>query len=161
MHCCIALAIGWLAAFVNGDSPPTLPTISSLSFSGNGCPQNGTGDKVVTATGDFNELDFVFHHFTAAIPGDGPASRTTNCQAHLTASGTTPGWQVSPSNITFKGFTVLQPGATLTIYITAYWSQSASQTVRTIIKQALRFQANSMTDYNYKIIQKHRQRANH
>lgn len=129
MRALIAFAITCLTAFVSADAPPTLPKITSLSFSGNGCPQNGTGDKVVTASGDWNELNFVFHHFTAAIPGDGPASRTTNCQAHLTASGTTPGWQVSPSNITFKGFTVLQPGATLTIYITAYWSQSASQTV--------------------------------
>ncbi|KAJ9155238.1 hypothetical protein NKR23_g1798 [Pleurostoma richardsiae] len=111
------------------DEPPYLPSISSISFSGNGCPQDGSSGRVVNATGSWSELDLTFHNFTATIPGQGSSSRTSNCEAHISASDAAPGWQVSPGRVSVRGLAVLDPGTSLTLFVTAYWSQNASETI--------------------------------
>jgi len=98
---------------------PATPRISSISFSGNGCPDNAK------YTGNFNNACFTFSDFAGSAPG---SNSTLNCQVHLVGTAATPGWQVSLKSSVTKGHVVLAPGTTLTHYTTSYFSQDAAVT---------------------------------
>ncbi|KAL2126966.1 hypothetical protein VTI74DRAFT_11546 [Chaetomium olivicolor] len=100
-------------------TPATTPKITSISFSGNGCVRDPK------FTGSFDDPTVTFYNFAATLPG---ANQTVNCQAHLQATGASPGWQVALKSNTVKGHVVLQPGTTLAYYTTVYFSQDASNT---------------------------------
>lgn len=119
----IALSLLALMRLSTGDSPPSLPTITSVSYSGNACPQ---GSNSVTETGDWGSLGFSFSNFSASSPG---TTSNRNCQVHLEASGASAGWQVSLSDIAVHGHTVLQPGAHANYWTTSFWSESPANTV--------------------------------
>src|SRR4051812_27019074 len=62
--------------------PPTLPNVTSVSFSGNGCPQ-GTAEYV-SLNSRWSEAVFAFDRFRAEDAGASaaPTDRTQNCQVH-------------------------------------------------------------------------------
>ncbi|KAL8294585.1 hypothetical protein RB597_007783 [Gaeumannomyces tritici] len=104
--------------------------ITSISFSGNGCPQ-GTHMQV---TGDLiSGLQFTVPNFTVASRSDfDPRKRTANCQAHLNIGVGEKGWQISPDLIGYRGFSVLDSSGTrVDFYVTSYWSHDAAVTEST------------------------------
>ena len=106
--------------FASADAPS--PSIASISFSGTGCPNNGA-----SVSGDFSHPTFTFKHFAAVSPG---VNSTVNCEAHITTSGSTDGWQVALDKVNVKGHLVLDPNTDLTYFITSYFSQDAGNSVR-------------------------------
>ena len=104
--------------------PPTLPNLTSVSFSGNGCPQ-GTAEYV-NLNSRWSEAIFAFDRFRAEDPGTSPTERTQNCQVHANLEGGATGWQVAVQSMTVRGFASLSAGSALTAYGTVYWSQNAA-----------------------------------
>lgn len=105
-------------------SPPTAPKITTLVFSGTGCPNNSGSVKSNTGLLDEN-ISFSFGQLT----GDS----TDNCQVHLQSSGGTAGWQVAIKDVEYKGHLKLKPGTTLDTFTTVFWSEKAAQTVRSLL----------------------------
>jgi len=107
------------------DAPSALPRITSVSYSGDGCPSSSPG---VERTGaGFGDVGFRLNGFEATLPGIDTSS--TACQIHLQASGCSAGWQVGIQSATVKGHLVLDPGASVDWYLTSYWSENAGNTV--------------------------------
>ncbi|KAI0099922.1 hypothetical protein GGR51DRAFT_381793 [Nemania sp. FL0031] len=105
-------------------APIALPRITSLSYSGSGCPSSSPG---VERTGaGFSDIGFRLNGFSASLPGIENAN--ANCQVHLQATGCTSGWQVGIQSATVKGHLTLDPGASITWYLTSYWSENAAAT---------------------------------
>lgn len=102
--------------------------ITSVSFSGNGCPQ---GTRIQFA-GDLNSgLQLTVPNFTVVSRGSDfdPRKRTANCQAHLSIAVGEKGWQISPDMIGYRGFSVLDSTDTrVDFYVTSYWSHDAPTT---------------------------------
>ncbi|XXG98034.1 hypothetical protein Hte_004351 [Hypoxylon texense] len=104
-------------------APFSPPVIRSVSFSGNGCPQNG-GLKQIS--GGWQHFAFTLPDFAASYGGSKPTS--VNCQAHMNLEGGEPGWQVAIKDVWTKGHVELEPNVKLSQYITAYYSQDAANT---------------------------------
>ncbi|KAI1203957.1 hypothetical protein F5X97DRAFT_337821 [Nemania serpens] len=105
-------------------APSALPHIASISYSGTGCPSSSPG---VERTGaGFNDIGFRLNGFAATLPGI--ETSTTACQIHLQATGCAAGWQVGIQSATVKGHLVLDPGASITWYLTSFWSENAAAT---------------------------------
>lgn len=98
------------------------PRISSISFSGNGCP------KDPKHSGGFTDPTFTYHGFALALPG---ANRTANCQVHVqaTTGAGAAGWQVALRTNSVRGHVVLSPGTRLEYYTSVFFSQEAGKTV--------------------------------
>ncbi|KAI8963002.1 hypothetical protein F5Y11DRAFT_321073 [Daldinia sp. FL1419] len=109
------------------EAPFTPPTIQSVSFSGNGCPQDG-GKKQVS--GGWQHFTFTLPDFAATYGGSKPKS--VNCQAHMSLAGGEPGWQVALKDVWTRGHVELEPDVKLTQYITTYYSQDAANTISTV-----------------------------
>ncbi|KAI1336292.1 hypothetical protein F5Y15DRAFT_419083 [Xylariaceae sp. FL0016] len=105
------------------DAPPSMPRVSSITYSGSGCPSSSPG---VDKLGSWNDLAFRMNGFEAKVPGT--ATSTENCQVHLQASGCSAGWQVGIKDVYVRGHLALDPGATLDYYVTSFWSQDAANT---------------------------------
>lgn len=117
----VAAVAAFSSDLVTCQTPASGPTTTRITFSGNGCPQGPSA-----RTGGFSDGVYTFNHFAASYPG---TNSTVNCQAHINASGSSPGWQVALSTLDAKGHVVLDPGTTLNYYTTVFWSASASATV--------------------------------
>jgi len=100
-------------------TPSKIPTISSITFSGSGCPSNPRW------TGTFDDLAIFYNNFDAALPGD---SKNLNCQVHLQGTGGSPGWQVALKETWVSGTLRLQQGTKLEWVETAFFSQDAART---------------------------------
>ncbi|TGJ84489.1 hypothetical protein E0Z10_g4280 [Xylaria hypoxylon] len=104
--------------------PGAQPRITSVSFSGSGCPSSS---PAVERTGaGFSDVGFRMNGFQASLPGIDTSN--TNCQVHLQATGCASGWQVGIQSATIKGHLVLDPSASITWYLTSYWSENAGTT---------------------------------
>jgi hypothetical protein len=112
----LAAASAVAAESVPANAPPQ---ITSIKFSGNGCT------KEPKFSGSFNNPTITFPDFSVSIPGD----KTSNCQAHLQATGASPGWQVAIKKNVVKGYLVLSPGSSFTHFTTIFFSQDAANTV--------------------------------
>lgn len=106
-----------LAAAVN---PASQPTITSVQYSGNGCPNDAS------MSGGFPDPTFTYNRFNAALPS---ANETANCEIHVQAAGASSGWQVAVSGVTVCGHLSLDPGTQLDYYTTVYYSENAGDTV--------------------------------
>lgn len=107
--------------------PAAQPHITSVSYSGSGCPSSS---PAVERTGaGFDDIGFKLNGFSASLPGIENAN--TNCQVHLQATGCSAGWQVGIQSATIKGHLILDPSASITWYLQSYWSENAGTTVGT------------------------------
>ncbi|KAH9904967.1 hypothetical protein F4778DRAFT_53119 [Xylariomycetidae sp. FL2044] len=104
-------------------APFTPPVIESVSFSGNGCPQDST-PKVQSSA--WESFSFTIPSFLLSTTN--VETRTANCQAHLNLGEGPPGWQVALRDVWSRGHVELAPGVSLTQYITVYYSQDAAKT---------------------------------
>ncbi|KAH8163586.1 hypothetical protein CIB48_g4673 [Xylaria polymorpha] len=105
-------------------TPGSLPKVTSLTYSGSGCPSSSPG---VERTGaGFGDIGFQLNSFQASLPSIETAN--TNCQVHMQASSAPAGWQVGIQSATVKGHLVLDPSASVTWYLTSYWSENAGTT---------------------------------
>jgi len=111
-------------------APPSIPTISKLSFSGPGCTQGSN----LKWSGNVDELTIRYSEFAARNPGDG----TSNCQVHIQTAGGTEGWQYALKSTELKGSVSLDAGATLTVFTSVYFSENAGNTVSTISRSTSR-----------------------
>lgn len=102
------------------DTPASLPRISSITYSGNGCL------KDPKLTGDLNSPTFTYTNFAASSPG---TSQTLNCEVHINLSGGSSGWQFAIRENWVKGRVVLPPGGCLDYYTQVFFSQNAGKTV--------------------------------
>lgn len=103
-------------------------TIGSVSFSGNGCPQNSVSTSI---SPDRQVITFGFDQFQAYIgPGTSVQDRSKNCQLHLNLKYP-PGWSFAVVESTYHGFAQLDSGVTAAFLSTYYYSQDASNTVTT------------------------------
>ncbi|OTA55568.1 hypothetical protein K449DRAFT_438488 [Hypoxylon sp. EC38] len=109
------------------EAPFSPPTIKTISFSGNGCPQDG-GRKQIS--GGWEHFAFTLPDFAASYGGSKP--KTVNCQAHMNLVEGESGWQVAVKDIWTKGYLELEPDVKLTQFITTYYSQDAANTVSTV-----------------------------
>lgn len=117
----VTLAMAALyAPFAAADSPASQPKITSVQFSGNGCP------NAASMSGSFGDPTITYNRFAAALPG---ANETVNCEVHVEAAGASSGWQVAVSDVTVCGRLSLDPGTQLDYYTTVYYSEDASATV--------------------------------
>lgn len=110
------------AAAASAAAASPSPRISSISFSGNGCP------KDPKHSGGFTDPTFTYHGFALALPG---ANRTANCQVHVqaTTGAGAAGWQVALRTNSVRGHVVLSPGTRLEYYTSVFFSQEAGKTV--------------------------------
>ncbi|KAF2202024.1 hypothetical protein GQ43DRAFT_431120 [Delitschia confertaspora ATCC 74209] len=96
--------------------------ITSVQFSGPGCPQ---GSNSASIDGNWNNSNLHFKQLGTALPGDG----SENCQVHFQGSGATPGWQVSLSEVSAYGKASLKPGTKFQWFVQAFWSDDAADTL--------------------------------
>ncbi|KAI1382927.1 uncharacterized protein F4822DRAFT_421589 [Hypoxylon trugodes] len=108
-------------------APFSPPVVKSVSFSGNGCPQNG-GKKQVS--GGWRHFTFTLPDFAASFGGSKPKS--VNCQAHMNLAGGEPGWQVALKDVWTKGHLELSQEVKLTQFVTIYYSQDAANTISSV-----------------------------
>ncbi|KAI0160839.1 hypothetical protein GGR52DRAFT_148748 [Hypoxylon sp. FL1284] len=108
------------------NAPFSPPVIRSVSFSGNGCPQDG-GTKNVS--GGWQHFAVTLPDFAVSYGGTKPKS--ANCQAHMSLEDGEPGWQVALRDVWTKGHLELEPAVKLTQFITVYFSQNAADSVST------------------------------
>lgn len=106
------------------DGPSSLPHITSVQYSGVGCPSSA---PAVDKSGGFDDASFRLNAFS--VSNADVYSSTANCEVHVQASGASAGWQVGVSDVYVRGRLVLDPGAQMDFYVTTFWSQSAANTV--------------------------------
>ncbi|KAI3330602.1 hypothetical protein F4824DRAFT_515467 [Ustulina deusta] len=107
---------------------PVTIQISSVSASGNGCPQ---GSVTTSLSPDRQVVTFGFDSFQTYIgPGTSVADRTKNCQLHLNLVYPG-GFQFAVVESTYHGYAQLEKGVTGTFYSTYYFSQSPADTTTT------------------------------
>ncbi|RYC57538.1 hypothetical protein CHU98_g8675 [Xylaria longipes] len=113
----------------SGTTPdPTTILITSVSASGNGCPQ---GSVATELSPDRQVVTFGFDAFQTYIgPGTSIADRTKNCQLHLNLKYPG-GFQFAVVESTYHGYAQLEKGVTGTFYSTYYFSQSPADTTTT------------------------------
>lgn len=100
---------------------PAVPRITSVQYSGSGCPNNAA------RSGDFNNPTFKYSNFAAISPG---TSKTANCEVHVQADGASAGWQVALSQVNVQGHLKLDAGMNLDYYTQTFFSENAGNTVR-------------------------------
>lgn len=106
------------------DAPSSLPRVTSIQYSGSGCPSSAPG---VDQLGSWDDLAFRLNNFEVSLPN--AVDSTANCQVHLQVSGCSAGWQVGIKDVYVNGHLVLDPGVELDFYVTNFWSQDAAKTV--------------------------------
>ena len=118
-----------LAQGAGAEMPPSSATVTSSSWSGNGCPQ-GTVEFLPGNPDGTLDTGYVVlrRYFTAIGSGTGPTDRTRNCQAHINVNDIPAGWQFAVKNVKVKGYYDIQ-NATLTVFATAYFSQNPRDTM--------------------------------
>lgn len=105
---------------IAADTPASQPRITSVQYSGNGCPNDAS------RSGSFNDPTFTYNRFAAVLPG---VNQTVNCEIHVQAAGASAGWQVALSDVNIDGHLVLDQGTRLDYYTTVYYSENAGSTV--------------------------------
>lgn len=104
-------------------APEHAPRITSLKFSGTGCPNDSGSVKAV-----YGELgdgpSFTFSQFS----GDD----TDNCELHIQSTSGSQGWQAALKSVAYQGNVQLSSGSELDTVTQAYWSENASDTVSTL-----------------------------
>ncbi|KAI0132057.1 hypothetical protein BJ170DRAFT_612234 [Xylariales sp. AK1849] len=106
------------------DAPADLPHVTSIQYSGNGCPSSA---PAVDESGSWNDLTFRMNAFEVSLSS--VADNTANCEVHIQAAGAAAGWQVGVKDVYVKGHLVLDPGAELDFFVTTFWSEDAANTV--------------------------------
>jgi hypothetical protein len=106
------------------DAPASLPHVTSIQYSGSGCPSSAPG---VDKLGSWDDLAFRLNAFQVSLPD--AVDSTENCEVHVEIAGCSSGWQVGIKDVFVKGHLILDPGAELDFYVTSYWSEDAATTV--------------------------------
>ncbi len=120
------LAAGLVSGVVLDDispEPPVLPDVTSVTFSGSGCPQGSTNVSIPTSS--WADWTFSLHQFSPEDPdkATSAAGRTQNCQVHATLVTKSPGWQLAVRSASMRGFSSLSSGSSLAAFATIFWSQ--------------------------------------
>ncbi|OIW34602.1 hypothetical protein CONLIGDRAFT_638951 [Coniochaeta ligniaria NRRL 30616] len=133
----ITVAIAALyAPLAAADTPASQPRITSVQYSGNGCPNDAS------RSGSFSDPTFTYNRFAAVLPG---TNQTVNCEIHVQAAGGSAGWQVALSDVNIDGHLVLDQGTRLDYYTTVYYSENAGST--TTARQHISNNGGSTLDY--------------
>ncbi|KAF9869657.1 secreted protein [Colletotrichum karsti] len=95
--------------------------IKSLTHSGPGCPQ----DAKVTWSGGLDDLTITFSDFSESLA----AGQMTSCQVHLLVDQGEPGKALQLQDVVVRGGLYLGANSRVDFYTTAYWSETAGDTV--------------------------------
>ncbi|KAL2881218.1 hypothetical protein SGCOL_003509 [Colletotrichum sp. CLE4] len=95
--------------------------IKSVTHSGPACPQS---DRL-TWSGGLDDLTITLPDFSETIA----AGQTTSCQVHLLIDEGDPGKALLLQDVTVSGGLYLSSNTKVDFYTTAYWSETASDTV--------------------------------
>jgi hypothetical protein len=106
-----------MAIAPRGDEP-NAPSVSAVTHSGNGCPQ----DSVVESSN--GGRTFKIYDFAAKAPG---GDTTQNCALHFTVAGVA-GWQVSVKHVSVRGYAQIPVGSAINSFFTNFWSASPEDT---------------------------------
>ncbi|ORY16019.1 hypothetical protein BCR34DRAFT_598051 [Clohesyomyces aquaticus] len=107
-------------ALVAAICPDPVPQISSLQWSGTGCPSSSAGAVKSYGPMDFSEVKaFTFNQLDS--------DNTEACEIHLQAK-TPAGWQVAIKEVAHTGDVTLKPNSELDWYTQIYWSKNAADT---------------------------------
>lgn len=110
-------------------APPQV-TISSSTYSGNGCPQ-GSVSSIISP--DKTTITFGFDRFLAAIGPSAPQNgQQKNCQLHLDLRYPS-GFQMSLVTATYHGYVRLDQGVEASFISSYYFSQNAGATANSRI----------------------------
>ncbi|KAF2270324.1 hypothetical protein CC78DRAFT_508107 [Lojkania enalia] len=100
-------------------APASAPKITSLKFSGSGCP-NDSGSVKSTSGFLSDAASFTY----SQLRGDS----TDNCEIHIQASGGSQGWQFAIKEIEWRGNVQLKPGTQLDTITQVFFSEKAADT---------------------------------
>lgn len=113
----------------SGSAPnPDDITITSTTYSGNGCPQ---GSVSTSSSDDKTVITYGFDQFQTYIgPGVASSEKSKNCQLHLNLKYPG-GFQYAVVDATYHGWARLDDGVTGSFITTYYFSQDAGKTQTT------------------------------
>lgn len=101
-------------------APEVPPKITSLKFSGSGCPNNSGSVKSTSGVlGDSATFTF------GQLRGD----NTDNCEIHIQSTGASQGWQAAVKEVEYQGNVALAPSSQLDTITQTFWSDHAADTV--------------------------------
>ncbi|KAF2478225.1 uncharacterized protein BDR25DRAFT_276064 [Lindgomyces ingoldianus] len=107
--------------FVAAVCPDPVPQISSLSWSGSGCPSTSASSVKNYGPMEFGEVKtFTFNQLDS--------DNTENCEIHLQAAQAPSGWQVAVRDVAYSGDVMLKPNSQLDYFTQVYWSEKADDT---------------------------------
>jgi hypothetical protein len=109
-------------------APDRAPKITSLKFSGTGCPNDSNSVKAV-----YGELGDTPSFTFSQLRGDD----TGNCELHIQSTGGSQGWQVAVKEVAYQGNVQLSSGSQLDTITQAYWSDHAADTVSILWHRSL------------------------
>ncbi|KAF2248174.1 hypothetical protein BU26DRAFT_429037 [Trematosphaeria pertusa] len=100
-------------------APEVPPKITSLKFSGSGCPNNSGSVKSTSGVlGDSATFTF------GQLRGD----NTDNCEIHIQSTGASQGWQAAVKEVEYQGNVALAPSSQLDTITQTFWSDHAADT---------------------------------
>ncbi|KAF1968458.1 hypothetical protein BU23DRAFT_583263 [Bimuria novae-zelandiae CBS 107.79] len=117
-------------------APDRAPQITSLKFSGSGCPNDSGSVKAVYGELGDNPV-FTFSQLRGADTG--------NCELHIQSSGASQGWQVAVKEVTYQGNVQLSSGSQLDTITQAFWSEHAADT--TVLRGSVVCAGSDIKDY--------------
>ncbi|KAL0929648.1 uncharacterized protein CTRU02_215291 [Colletotrichum truncatum] len=95
--------------------------VKSLAHSGPACPQ----DAKVTWSGSLDDLTITLPDFSESLA----AGQITSCQVHVLLDQGEPGKALLLQDVVVRGGLYLSANAEVDFHTTAYWSETASDTV--------------------------------
>ncbi|KAF9737586.1 hypothetical protein PMIN06_007830 [Paraphaeosphaeria minitans] len=117
-------------------APEHAPKITSLKFSGSGCPNDSGSVKALYGEiGDAPAFTF------SQLRGDD----TGNCELHIQSTGGSQGWQVAVKEVAYQGNVQLSSGSQLDTITQAYWSEHAADT--SVLKGTIACAGPDLKDY--------------
>lgn len=99
--------------------PPSLPTVASQSWTGNGCRADNIEYTAGKSNFTLDSTSIILHRFNAAIgPDADPTIKAENCQTYVNVRGIVAGWQFSVKSMSLHGYADMED-VNLTVYATA------------------------------------------
>ncbi|CAK7232134.1 hypothetical protein SCUCBS95973_008160 [Sporothrix curviconia] len=110
--------------------PPVLPKVTTLSFSGTGCPP-GTANATWN-TANWSDWIVSLHglNLEALAGAHGASSNrpppSSTCMIHAELSQASPGWQLALEAVSIRGYAALSSGSSLSAAASVAWEETAA-----------------------------------
>lgn len=122
------------AALAASSSAASALRIKSLTHSGPGCPQDA---RVTWSGGLDDDLTVTLADFSATLA----QGQMTTCQVHILLDQGEAGKALLLQDVVVRGGLYLSADAKVDFYTTAYWSETASETVSCFLSYPIRLRS--------------------